>query len=262
MHLWLTRVAKQAREPLAMDAEGRRYFAADSNWCAPALAVCGGGGMRHSTRQNRGSRMSEPSDSLREQYGGIDIYLFDQLLRGRIVAGMKVLDAGCGAGRNLVFLMRAGFDVWGIDESEEAIAAVQRVASQLAQHVPPSRFRVQRVESMSHDTGSMDVAISSAVLHFARDANHWQAMVHEMWRVLAPGGLLFARLATTVGQPRLTPLGGGRYVMPDGTTRFLVDHERLLDVTRQLGGSLLDPLKSTVVHEQRSMGTWVVRKGA
>src|SRR4030095_16521719 len=126
--------------------------------------------------------------------------------------------------------------------------------------VRPRRFRVERVESMSHDTDSMDVVISSAVLHFARDASHWLAMVHEMWRVLAPGGLLFARLATTVGQPRLRPLGDSRYVMPDGTTRFLVDHERLLTVTRELGGSLLDPLKSTVVHEQRSMGTWVVRK--
>jgi tellurite methyltransferase len=204
--------------------------------------------------------MSEPSDSLREQFGDIDVYLFDQLLRGRIVSGMKVLDAGCGSGRNLIFLMRAGFDVWGVDESEEAIAAVQHLATELAQEVPPRRFRVERVESMSHDTDSMDVVISSAVLHFARDANHWLAMVHEMWRVLAPGGLLFARLATTVGQTYLRPLGGGRYVMPDGTTRFLVDHERLLNVTRELGGSLLDPLKSTVVHEQRSMGTWVVRK--
>ena len=203
--------------------------------------------------------MSEPSDSLREQFGDIDVYLFDQLLRGRIVSGMKVLDAGCGSGRNLVFLMRAGFDVWGVDESAETITAVQRLATELVE-VPPGRFRVERVESMSHDAGSMDVVISSAVLHFARDANHWMAMVHEMWRVLAPGGLLFARLATTVGQPHLTPLGGGRYVMPDGTTRFLVDHERLLDVTRELGGSLLDPLKSTVVHEQRSMGTWVVRR--
>ena len=205
--------------------------------------------------------MSEPSDSLREQFGDIDVYLFDQLLRGRIVSGMKVLDAGCGSGRNLIFLMRAGFDVWGVDESEEAIAAVQQLATKLAPGIPSTRFRVERVESMSHDTGSMDVVISSAVLHFARDATHWLAMIHEMWRVLAPGGLFFARLATTVGQPHLRPLGDGRYVMPDGTTRFLVDHERLLHVTRELGGSLVDPLKSTLVHEQRSMGTWVMRKG-
>ena len=204
--------------------------------------------------------MSEPSDTLREQFGDIDVYLFDQLMRGRIVSGMKVLDAGCGSGRNLVFLLRAGFDVWGVDESEEAIAAVRHLAAEISADGSPSRFRVERVETMSHETGSMDVVISSAVLHFARDASHWLAMVHEMWRVLAPGGLLFARLATTVGQPNVRPLGGGRYLMPDGTTRFLVDHERLLDVTRELGGSLLDPLKSTVVHEQRSMGTWVVRK--
>jgi tellurite methyltransferase len=204
--------------------------------------------------------MSEPSDSLREQFGDIDVYLFDQLLRGRIVSGMKVLDAGCGTGRNLTFLMRAGFEVWGVDESEEAIAAVQRLAAEMMKDVSPRRFRVERVESMSQETDSMDMVISSAVLHFARDASHWLAMMHEMWRVLAPGGLFFARLATTVGQPHLRPLGGGRYVMPDGTTRFLVDHERLLNVTQELGGSLLDPLKSTVVHEQRSMGTWVVRK--
>jgi tellurite methyltransferase len=204
--------------------------------------------------------VNKDSISLREQFGDIDVYLFDQLLRGRIVSGMKVLDAGCGSGRNLVFLMRAAFDVWGVDEREDAIAAVQRLATELAPELPRERFRVERVEAMSHESGSMDVVLSSAVLHFARDADHWLAMVREMWRVLAPGGLLFARLATTVGQPHLEPLGDSRYVMPDGTTRFLVDHERLLNVTRDLGGSLVDPLKSTVVHEQRSMGTWVVRK--
>ncbi len=204
--------------------------------------------------------MTQPSARLRDQFGDIDVYLFDQLLRGRIADGMSVLDAGCGDGRNLVFLLRAGFDVWGVDEDPQAIARVRRLAAALAPQLPENRFRVERVEAMSHDDESMAVVMSSAVLHFARDDDHWRAMVREMWRVLAPGGLLFARLATTVGQTTLKPLGGNRYVMPDGHTRYLVDHESLLAVTRELGGSLLDPLKSTVVHEQRSMGTWVVRK--
>ena len=206
--------------------------------------------------------MTQPSERLREQFGDIDIHLFDQLLRGRIVEGMRVLDAGCGAGRNLVYLLRAGFDVWGVDESADAIARVRRLASSLTPLPDPERFRVERVEAMSFDDGSMDVVMSSAVLHFAHDEEHWWAMVREMWRVLKPGGLLFARLATTVGQSALRPLGGRRYIMPDGDARYLVDHELLEAATAQLGGALLDPLKTTVVHERRSMGTWVVRKGA
>jgi tellurite methyltransferase len=198
--------------------------------------------------------------TLREQFGDIDVYLFDQLLRGRFVEGMRVLDAGCGDGRNLVFLMRAGFDVWGVDENPGAIARVRQMASAIAPRLDADRFRVERIEKLSHGDASMDAVISSAVLHFARDDDHWLAMVREMWRVLTPGGILFARLATTVGQTKLRALGGGRYVMPDGDQRYLVDHERLIAMTFKLGGSLIDPLKSTVVHERRSMGTWVVRK--
>lgn len=205
--------------------------------------------------------MTQPADRLREEFGEIDIHLFDQLLRGRIVAGMRILDAGCGAGRNLVYLLRERFDVWGVDASADAIARVRRLAESLAPGYDAARFRVEPIEALSLGDGSTDVVLSSAVLHFARDEAHWWAMIREMWRVLKPGGLLFARLATTVGQTELRPLGGGRYVMPDGDTRYLVDHEFLRDATRHLGGELLDPLKSTVVHERRSMGTWVVRKG-
>jgi tellurite methyltransferase len=204
--------------------------------------------------------MTQPADWLREQFGDIDIHLFDQLLRGRVAEGMRVLDAGCGGGRNLVFFMREGFDVWGVDESAESIAETRRLAARVAPRLTADRFRVESVEAMSHPTASMDVVIASAVLHFARDEAHWLAMVHEMWRVLAPGGVLFARLATSVGQTGLRALGERRHVMPDGHARYLVDHELLLEVTARLGGSLLDPLKSTVVHGVRSMGTWVVRK--
>ena len=204
--------------------------------------------------------MTQPAERLREQWGEIDVYLFDQLLRGRIGHGMRVLDAGCGAGRNLVFLLREGFDLWGVDESAEAVAQVRQLAGRLAPRLPADRFGVEQVDALSLATGSMDVVISSAVLHFARDDAHWLAMVREMWRVLTPGGMLFARLATSVGQTELQPLGDGRYLLPDGSQRYLVDHARLLEVTERLGGSLLDPLKSTVVHDRRSMGTWVVRK--
>lgn len=198
---------------------------------------------------------------LREEFGEIDIHLFDQLLHGRIAEGMRVLDAGCGTGRNLVLLMREGFDVQGVDASEDAIAKIRARAARLAPRLDADRFRVEAVEAMSLANDAVDVVISSAVLHFARDDAHWLAMVREMWRVLAPGGILFARLAMSLGQSGLRPLEGRRFALPDGSVRYLVDAELLRSTTSQLGGTLLDPIKCTVVDGLRSMGTWIVRKG-
>jgi tellurite methyltransferase len=201
-----------------------------------------------------------PSE-LREQFGDIDIYLFDQLLRGRIVEGMRVLDAGCGSGRNLVFMLHAGMDVYGVDESAEAIDAVRRRGATLAPQLPAERFSVQPIDAMSFESESMDVVMSSAVLHFARNEAHFAGMLNEMWRVLVPGGLLFCRLASTIGIEALVrPIGNRRHELPDGSTRFLVDAEYLLGHTSRLGGVLLDPLKTTVVQGLRSMTTWVIQK--
>jgi tellurite methyltransferase len=199
--------------------------------------------------------------SLREQFGDIDIYLFDQLLRGTIAPGATVLDAGCGQGRNVVYLLRAGHDVLAADERPDAIAAVRALASTLAPRLPASNFRCEPVEAMSFDDGCADVVISSAVLHFARDEAHFRAMLAGTWRALKPGGLLFCRLASSIGlEGRAQRIEGRRFRLPDGSDRFLVDEPLLMSLTDELGGALVDPLKTTVVQGQRCMTTWVVRR--
>lgn len=198
---------------------------------------------------------------LQQQFGQIDIYLFDQLLRGRIVRGMRVLDAACGGGRNLVYLLQVGFDVYATDADPRAIDSVRRISAQLAPALPPHNFRVEPVERMTFPDSFADVVISSAVLHFARNAAHFDAMLREMWRVLKPGGMLFCRLASSIGmEDRVRPIDNGRFALPDGSERYLVDEAMLMNLTDTLGGSLLDPLKTTIVQDQRCMTTWVVGK--
>lgn len=199
--------------------------------------------------------------SLLDQFGHIDIYLFDQILRGRIVPGMRVLDAGCGSGRNLVYLLREGYDVSATDRDPHAVQAVRTLAAALAPALGADHFRVEPVEQSSFAAASFDVVISNAVLHFAHDDAHFDAMVTALWRLTAPGGLLFARLASSIGMgDRMQPLGRGRFLMPDGSERYLVDEARLLTTTKRLGGQLLDPLKTTVVQDQRCMTTWVIAR--
>jgi SAM-dependent methyltransferase len=193
-----------------------------------------------------------------EQFGQIDIYLFDQLLRGRIAPGMCVLDAGCGYGRNLVYFIREGYDVYGADAARQAIETVRR----LAPAVPPDHFRVEPVEAMSFPAGFADVVISSAVLHFAPNDETFGAMLRGSWRPLKPGGLFFCRLASSIGmENRVRQIEGRRHHLPDGSERYLVDEPLLMSLTAELGGALLDPLKTTVVQGQRCMTTWVMRKG-
>jgi tellurite methyltransferase len=199
--------------------------------------------------------------SLVDQFDYIDIYLFDQLLRGRIAKGMRVLDAGCGTGRNLVYMLREGFDVWATDRDPAAVAAARALAASLAPGLPSDRFRVELVERLPFADASMDAVVSNAVLHFARDDQHFDAMVLEMWRVLKPGGLFFCRLASSIGMAdRMQPLGHNRFMMPDGSERYLVDEARLMHMTARLDARQLDPLKTTIVQDQRCMTTWVLAR--
>lgn len=199
--------------------------------------------------------------TLIEQFGPIDIYLFDQILRGRIASGMRILDAGCGGGRNLVYLFREGYEVYGCDANPTAIAEVRRLTAELGVRAAPDAFRVEPMENMSFPDEFADVVIASAVLHFAPNEAAFKSMLRGCWRVLRPGGLLFCRLASSIGiEGQVRQIEGRRFQLPDGSERYLADEAMLLRWTAALGGELVDPLKTTVVQDQRAMTTWVVRK--
>lgn len=199
----------------------------------------------------------------RAVFGSMDIYLFDQLLRGRIFGGMQIFDAGCGGGRNLAYFLRAGYDVEGVDTDLGAIESVRELAGRLAPGLPPDAFRVGRVEDAGAAGPRADVVICNAVLHFARDDEHFRAMLEGAFAALRSGGLFFARLATSIGiESRLEPEGEKprRFRLPDGSSRYLADERQLLNFTAALGGELLDPIKTTNVQNLRCMTTWVLRK--
>lgn len=203
------------------------------------------------------------SERLLAEFGRIDIYLFDQLLRGRITPEMRILDAGCGGGRNSEYLMRCGARVHGVDADAGQVARMREVASTAAPHLPDSNFQVARLDALPHPEGAFDAVLCSAVLHFSRDHDEFDRAVSEMWRVLAPGGVFFARLASTIGLENLISTSGpGWYHLPDGSDRFLVDEPTLMSKTTELGGIQLDPLKTTLVQNMRSMTTWVLRRPA
>lgn len=197
--------------------------------------------------------------TLQDQFGHIDIYVFDQILRGNIAPGMRVLDAGCGYGRNLVHILREGCEVFAVDADAEGVEHVRRLSAALATGLPPENFKVAPIEQMPFADGFVDVVICSAVLHFARDDQHFLAMLKELWRALKPGGLLFCRLGSRIGMD-FEPVRGHIFRIRDGAEWFLVDEAMLMRLTDDLNGVMVDPLKTTIVQDHRCMTTWVLRK--
>jgi SAM-dependent methyltransferase len=197
--------------------------------------------------------------SIQDQFGQIDIYVFDQILRGNIASGMRVLDAGCGYGRNLVYLLRAGCEVFAVDADSQAVDHVRQLSASLDTGLPSKNFQAAPIEHMPFPDGFADVVICNSVLHFARNEAHLRAMLGELWRVLRPGGMLFCRLGSRIGMD-FEEVREGIFVVGDGSEWFLVDEKMLLTLSDQMNAVLVDPLKTTIVQDFRCMTTWVLRK--
>jgi tellurite methyltransferase len=200
-------------------------------------------------------------NNLQETFGNIDIYLFDQLLKGRFDTCKTIVDVGCGYGRNLVYFLQHGYDVFGIDQNPEAVREVIKLSLRLAPRNRVDNFRVASGEHLPFEAGFFDIAICSAVLHFAKDENHFDKMLQSTWNVLKPGGFMFTRLASDIGIEKLViNTGNGRYYLPDGSERFLVNEQILLHYTNELNGELYEPIKTTNVQNLRCMTTWCLKK--
>ena len=194
-------------------------------------------------------------------FGNIDIYLFDQLLKGRYDNCKDIIDVGCGNGRNILYFLKNGYNVHGIDTAPEAIDAVKQLSAEFAPANPLSNFTIGAAEHIPFADASFDLVICSAVLHFASNKEQFDAMLHDMWRVLRPGGYFFARLASDIGMENIVvSKGHGRYSLPDGTTRYLVNEAMLNSYTKELDAELYEPIKTTNVSNQRCMTSWCMQK--
>lgn len=198
--------------------------------------------------------------SLYDQFGSIDIYLFDQLLKGNILPNHKILDAGCGCGRNATYFIKNNYDICGIDNNPEAL-------QQLKQSLPASagnmsaQFIEGTIEKLPYAADSFDWVICNAVLHFAQNQTHFEAMLLGLWNVLKPGGRLFIRLASSIGiESKLKVIEAGRYWLPDGSIRFLVNYPMLGYYSNFLEAQLFEPIKTINVQELRCMTTWCLQK--
>ena len=194
--------------------------------------------------------------NIQSQLGQTDIYLIDQIMKGRYKPDDIILDAGCGSGRSMHWFLQNHFNITGIDTNE---AAIQK----LKDKYPGLRntFSVLLVENTGFSDNRFDHIICSAVLHFANNAAQFKLMFAELLRVLKPGGSLFIRMATDIGiEDKVELIADGVYVIPDGSTRFLLTRQLLAGCMQQNKLSVIEPIKTTNVDDVRCMCTLLLQK--
>ena len=193
---------------------------------------------------------------LNEIVGNTDIYLIDQILKKRYLQNEKILDAGCGMGRNLYWFYKNDFDVYGVDVDSLKIEFSKNAFPKQSPH-----FKVSAIESLPFESFYFDHVICSAVLHFAENAEHFEKMIAEMIRVLKPKGSIFIRMTSTIGDKRaFKHIKDGIYLLDDDTERFLLTPPLLNKIMVDHKLTLLEPLKTTNVDNLRYMTTLVLEK--
>jgi ubiquinone/menaquinone biosynthesis C-methylase UbiE len=97
----------------------------------------------------------------------------------------RVLDLGCGTGRHTVYLASKGFDVYGTDISENALAITGK---KLDERGLSARLSKGDMSSLGFEDGFFDAVVSTYVIHHAR-LSVVRKVISEVRRVLKPGGV-------------------------------------------------------------------------
>lgn len=197
--------------------------------------------------------------SVNQHFGNVDLYLLDQILKSKFQPSMKVLDAGCGEGRNLIYFLNSGYHVYGIDRDTSAVKALRFIAGSLRPDLDRDNFRQGDIENLPYTDQTFDLIIASAVLHFASNDNHFLKMFGELIRCLKSGAMLFIRMTSDIGiEEKVVPLGSDRFLLPDGSERFLLTRKTLLELDTLHSLIYLEPLKTVNVNDLRCMSTLIV----
>jgi SAM-dependent methyltransferase len=106
----------------------------------------------------------------------------------------QVLDAGCGNGRNAIYLASHGCNVTAVDFSR---AAIETTAAKIGQENVTHQIRIEKInlfEPLPYNTGAFGLCVDSYVsCHFTND-NNFRTYWNELSRVTRVGGLIYSSM--------------------------------------------------------------------
>lgn len=189
-----------------------------------------------------------------EAIQGMDIYILDQLIKGRLTKNSAILDAGCGSCRNFIPLYLNGYDIIGFDKDSSMIAELH------SSGLDSTKIIDSDISNFSSSI-KFDFVICSAVLHFCTSHSEFDSYFKKLWELLSVNGTIFIRMTSDLATKHSYIIDtNGVAQLPDNSTRYLLTRNKLDELENKYSFDYLDPIKTTNVADLRCMTTLVLKK--
>ena len=176
---------------------------------------------------------------LNEELGNIDLHLLDQILKGNFKQGMRICDAGCGEGRNLIYFLKNGYDVYAVDKNPTAIKMARMHARSLNSHIHQDHFIISDLATLPFKDEYFEILFSINVLHLVDDEYQFNQIMDEFFRVLKSKALLMLKMQCSIHEGALSDhCEKGRF--NDVSNRFLFTHNLLKNILEKYSFTVVD----------------------
>ena len=193
-------------------------------------------------------------------------YWKDFLGRFKNPAEVRVLDLGCGGGRNTELLLKMGFNSWACDLHKEMVAASKQRISKLFGEKNANKIVLASMLNLPFRSGYFDVVVSSGVYHNTRSIGEFQKAIRETSRVLKTGGFLCLNVFYKGRLPRdFKKIKSKKYtyLTRNGLFTTLLPRKKFLEISRNSGFIPVEKLvsyESGVLTGKRSVLRGVLKK--
>jgi len=145
----------------------------------------------------------------------------------------KVLDLGCGAGRNTQFLFESDFEVFACDYYEGMVKATRNRLLKLGQDKNLALQRVIKASMLNlpYKNNFFDVVLSNGVFHNVSDLEEMETALKEASRVLRKNGYLcFNLFSSNYVDPTLEKVDDDIFLTKEGLSMALISRKEFVNI--------------------------------
>ncbi len=200
-----------------------------------------------------------PEENYNNVFGDIDLELLDLILKGYFSNVKRLLDVGCGDGRNLIYFLQKEFEIYAIDQDKSCVELVRYMVRNFERD--PERIIHAAILDRTFSKNFFDAVLCSRVLHFSESEQSFLRSWYKMHEILKPGGLLYVSSDTMIGFERnVRRIDSEKWQFSDGSVRFLVSNELLQKMDIEKHFEWIAPMKTIHYGDHHAQVVFCLKK--